>query len=145
MIGIAAGSHLASKWIRRRQSVVFLSFHHSREPEAEAIGKELADLNVRIERIPFQHSPDHDTLLTSIEGAIQRCDLVACFPGDTPSFVENEVLAATAQNKPLLLIVDPLRAPRLPNTAKKGYPVFDSSLIDGEGKRTLAICNYSAP
>src|SRR6266849_11089553 len=47
--------------------------------------------------------------------------------------------------KPLLFVVAEADMPRLPNTAKRGYPVFALDLLQKERFRTLVrFCSYLA-
>ena len=47
--------------------------------------------------------------------------------------------------KPLLFLLAEMDTPRLPNTAKKGYPIFALERVQSERSRTLAnFCSYLA-
>jgi hypothetical protein len=48
-------------------------------------------------------------------------------------------------DKPLLFVLIEADTPRLPNTAKKGYPLFALERVQREGLRTLVnFCSYLA-
>jgi hypothetical protein len=81
---------------------------------------------------------DHDELLDNIRDAIKDAQVVICLPGSRPSFVENEVSMAFALNKPLLFVVSGDEYSRLPNTAKRGYPIFNLVALREEKWTTLA-------
>jgi hypothetical protein len=140
-----ASLHLGITWIRRHRANVFISFHHDREMAANALAAHLARLGTRPTKLPFLESPEHDALLTQVQGSIQRCDVFVCIPGDRPSFVENEVAMAFGLEKPLLFILSEADHSRLPNTAMKGYPIFSLEKIeDGRYGSLARLCSYLA-
>jgi hypothetical protein len=128
--------HLALT-VRKRRAHVFVSFQHDRESVANALAAEMATAGILDLKIPYVESPDHDDLLERIKHAIRTCDLFGCLPAGRPSFVENEVSMAFGLEKPLVFLVDKDDAPRLPNTAKKAYPIFALERLEAERFRTL--------
>ncbi len=106
-----------------RRAQVFISFEHAREETAVALAQALGESGLTVQRISFRDDYQHDTLLQAIQEKIRRCDAVVCVPGERPSFVENEILVASALRKFIVFLVGEAE-PRLPNTAYYGYPVF---------------------
>jgi hypothetical protein len=145
LIGAVFGVHLLISLVRKRRTRVFISFHHEREPIADALVGEMTKCGIRAEKLPFMESPDSDTLLDQVKRQILDCHIFICVPGNRPSFVEHEVSMAFIVEKPLLFILSEADAGHLPNTAKKGYPVFALEGLQREGFRTLAnFCSYLA-
>jgi hypothetical protein len=102
------------------------------------LASEMANSGIAPVRLPFVQNTDHDTLLDKVKQAIRDCDVFVCLPGKTPSFVESEVLMAFGLEKPLLFVLAEKDTPRLPNTAKKGYPMFALERLETERFRTLS-------
>jgi hypothetical protein len=129
--------HLVINLVWRGRARVFISFQHDRESIANALAAEMARSGINPVKLPFVESPDHDILLDQVKQAIRDCDVFVCVPGSRPSFVESEVSMAFGLEKPLLFVLIEADTPRLPNTAKKGYPVFALERVQREGLRTL--------
>jgi putative ABC transport system substrate-binding protein len=128
-----------------RLPAMYHSFQHGREASADALAAEMARSAIRQAKLPFIESPDHDTLLDQVKQEIRDCDVFVCVPGSRPSFVESEVSMAFGLEKPLLFVLIEADTPRLPNTAKKGYPVFALERFQREGFGTLVnFCSYPA-
>jgi hypothetical protein len=109
------------------------------------LAAEMARSGISHMKLPFGESPDHDRLLDQVREAIRDCDVFVCVPGSRPSFVESEVSMAFGLEKPLLFVVSDADTPRLPNTAKKGYPVFTLARLQREEFRPLVnFCSYLA-
>jgi hypothetical protein len=145
LIGVFLSVHLVINLLRRRRARVFISFQHDRESIADALAAAMASSGVNQVKLPFVERPDHDTLLDQVKQAIRGCDVFVCVPGSRPSFVESEVSMAFGLDKPLLFVVIEADTPRLPNTAKKGYPMFALERVQREGLRTLVnFCSYLA-
>ena len=145
LIGAVCAVHLLISLIRKRRTRLFISFEHEREPIAKALADEMTKCGIRAEKLPFEESPDSDTLLLRVKQQIRDCDIFVCVPGNRPSFVEHEVGMAFQIDKPLLFVLIEADAPHLPNTAMKGYPVFALEELQREGFRTLAnFCSYLA-
>ena len=131
--------------IRKGRTRVFISFQHEREPTANVLVNELTKYGIRAEKLPFVESPDSDTLLDQVKQQIRDCDIFICVPGDRPSFVEHEVSMAFMVEKPMLFVLNETDSQHLPNTAKKGYPIFSLEQFPRKGFRTLAnFCSYLA-
>jgi PhoD-like phosphatase/O-methyltransferase domain len=128
-----------------RLPAMYHSFQPGREASADALAAEMARSAIRQAKLPFIESPDHDTLLDQVKQEIRDCDVFVCVPGSRPSFVESEVSMAFGLEKPLLFVLIEADTPRLPNTAKKGYPVFALERFQREGFGTLVnFCSYPA-
>jgi hypothetical protein len=129
----------------RRRARVFISFQHQRETIADELTAEMGKRGIKHVKLPFVEDPDHDTLLDQMRDEIRVCDVFVCVPGSRPSFVESEVLMAFGLEKPLLFVVSDADTPRLPNTAKKGYPVFSLEQLQPKGFVPLInFCSYLA-
>ena len=145
LIGAVCAVHLLISLIRKRRTRVFISFHHEREPIADMLANEMTKGGIRAEKHPFVKSPDHDVLLVQLRQGIRDCDIFVCVPGNRPSFVEGEVLAASTLYKPIVFVLIEADTPHLPNTALKGYPVFALERLQRKGFRILAsFCSYLA-
>jgi hypothetical protein len=145
LIGAVFAVHLLISLVRRRRTRLFISFHHEREPIADALVDEMTKCGIRAKRLPFVESPDSDTLLDQVKQQIRDCHVFVCVPGRFPSFVDGEVAMAFMDEKPMLFVLIEADAPHLPNYAKKGYPVFALEELQREGFRTLAnFCSYLA-
>jgi hypothetical protein len=134
-------------WRRRGRAAarVFISFEHDRESIADALAAAMKRFGTDPVKLPFVKDPDHDILLDRVKQEIRDCDVFVCLPGTHPSFVESEVSMAFGLDKPLLFVVIEADTPRLPNTAKKGYPMFDLVQVQHEEFRTLSyFCSYLA-
>jgi hypothetical protein len=147
-IGAVSVVHLLISLIRKRRTRVFISFQHEREPIADMLANEMTKCGIRAEKLPFKENPDSDMLLLQVRQQIRDCDIFVCVPGNRPSFVESEVLAASVVYKPIVFVLIEAEAPQLPNTAMKGYPVFALERLQRfhrKGFRILAsFCSYLA-
>ena len=145
LIGAVLATHLAFTFVWRRRGNVFISFQHEREGTANAIAAAMGRAGLCPKKLPFVENPDHDVLLDEVRSAIRNCDVCVCIPGNRPSFVESEVAMAFGLEKPLLFVVAEPDKPSLPNTAKKGYPLFSLDALQMEAFRTLTtFCSYLA-
>lgn len=146
LIGAVFAVHLLISLVRKRRTRVFISFQHEREAIADTLAAEMTKCGIRPKKLPFVESPDHNTLIDQVDQEIHACDIFVCVPGNRPSFVDNEVGKASFGKKPVLFVfVEADAPPHLPNTAKKGYPVFALEGLQREGFRTLAnFCSYLA-
>jgi hypothetical protein len=145
IIGVVFGAHLMVNLVRKRRAQVFISFQHEREPIADVLAFQMADSGISQEKLPFSDNPDHNALLDQVKQAIRKCDVFVCVPGNRPSFVESEVAMAFGLDKPLLFVLNEQDKPRLPNTAKTGYPVFSLERLQCEGFQSLVrLCSYLA-
>jgi hypothetical protein len=81
-------------------------------------------------------------LLSDIKQQIVRSSVVICLPGTRSSFVESEVSLAYGLSKPLVFVLSQELSTRLPNTAKRGYPIFDLELL--RRARWNPLCGFVA-
>ena len=145
VIGLIVGIDLFATAIRRGRARVFISYEHGHDHIVADIVSRMTNARLRVERLPYVDAPDHDDLLDDVTLHIQRCDVFLCVPGPNPSFVESEVSMARGMQKPLLFVATDPNNPRIPNTAKKGYPVFDLTRLNAKGIQILAaFCSYVA-
>jgi len=140
-IGAILAIHLA---LRGRRARVFISFQHERESLAEILAGRFVSAGIQPVKLPFLDNPDHDRLLDEVKQAIRHCDVFICVPGRNPSFVESEVSMAFGLEKPLLFVVSEQDTPRLPNTAKKGYPILGLERLEGNFTTFVNFCSYLA-
>jgi hypothetical protein len=140
---IFASLHLLITYARRRTSQVFVSYHHEREMVAAELCEKMTIAGIKTVRLPFTVNRDHDELLDEVKNMIRVSDVLVCVPGDRSSFVESEVSMAFILEKPLLFIVSPNEVAQIPNTAKKGYPIFVLESLRQRGYRPLVgLCSY---
>ena len=146
LIWTVSAVHWLITLVRKWRTRVFISFQHEREPIADVLADEMRKCGIRAEKLPFVERPDHDTLIDQVNQEIRDCDIFVCVPGKFHSFVDSEVSKAHGLLKPMLFVfVEADAPPRLPNHAKKGYPVFALEALQREGFRTLAnFCSYLA-
>jgi hypothetical protein len=139
VVGVGLALHVG---VGRRRARVFISFQHDRESVADGLSVEMGRRRMDVVKLPFVETPHHDTLLDAVRDGIRGCDVFVCLPGSRSSFVESEVSMAFGLEKPLLFIVSDADTPRLPNTAKKGYPVFDLERL--EAAALVPLINFSS-
>jgi hypothetical protein len=145
VVGAVCAVHLLISLVRKPRARVFISYQHEREPIADALADEMTKRGIRAEKLPFVESPDSDTLLDQVKQQIRDCHVLICVPGNRPSFVDNEVAMAFYGEKPMLFVLIEADAVHLPNSAKKGYPVFALERLQRKGFQTLAnFCSYLA-
>jgi len=145
VIGIIVAIDLFATAIRRGRARVFISYDHRQDHVVADIVSRMTNARLRVERLPYVDAVDHDDLVEDVTLHIQRCDVFLCVPGPNPSFVDSEVSMALGMRKPLLFLATDPNNPRIPNTAKKGYPVFDLTRLNATGIQILAtFCSYVA-
>ena len=121
---------LARVW--RPRVRVFVSFHRSRERDAQTLQLAMEAAGITVLRMPYSADATHQEVVgTPIEG-IRACHLFVGLPGPRASFVDHEVYAATALEKPMAFVVSE-RAGRLPDSADKRYPVFRLEALRAQG------------
>lgn len=120
----------------RRKTSVFISFSHSRELKSVKLSDSLFFSGFRVNRVPFNPSASHQTVVRQTQKALRKSRVVVCLPGDDTSFVDTEVAAATGQGKPIAFCLE--EGGHLPNTADKRYPIFNLSKLEGAGFRPMA-------
>jgi hypothetical protein len=142
---VIAVAHLMLK-SGRPKARVFISYrYYDRNDLAERAEQELAKLEVEVSRLPFKQAAEHDAMIDEIYNAIRSSDILLCIPGASESFIESEIAFAYGQRKPVILLLDPDNSPRVPNTAKKGIPVFHSKSVEKTEYNALAeFCSYLA-
>jgi len=138
LFAVLATAHWAWMRLRRPVTTVFVSYEHRREASAAEVEQALRREGLRVRRLPFLEEVDHDQLLDAVHAGVRGCDVVVCIPGQRSSFVDVEVAMAFALGKPMFFVLDPAAGTRLPNTAKKGYPLFDENALRAGGHRVLA-------
>jgi TIR domain-containing protein len=145
VVCLFVGADVLVTAIRRGRARVFVSYQHDQDSIVGDIVRQMTNAGLRVERLPYVDAPDHDALLDEIKRQIQRCEVFLCVPGPNPSFVDNEVSMAFALERPLLFVAADPNSPKIPNTAKIGYPVFDLKRLNAAGIQTLAaFCSYVA-
>ena len=145
LCSFAASLHVIAVSFARRRATVFISYGHGQESVAELITKYLKNRSIGSNMLPFVDAPDHDELLDDVRNSIDRSDLILCIPGPRPSFVDHEIAIAFGAKKPMVFVLRESDTRFLPNTAKKGYPLFDRDEIEADGCKTLAdFCSYVA-
>jgi hypothetical protein len=118
------------KAVFRRNLRIFISFNRLRGDVAGQLQSFLENCKFHVSRVPFVESAEHQVTLQKIIELLKQSELVVCIPGPSISFVENEVLAATAIGHPVILLVSE-KDGSIPDTADKRYPVFQlESLVD---------------
>ena len=120
---VSVGSPLLWKTLSKRRLGVFISFSHMREAIAEKLEQCLGAEGVRVCRIPYREDATHQDIVIQATDGIKKCDGFVCLPAHSRSYVDHEVLAATAVEKPITFLVSETDG-TLPDTADKRYPVF---------------------
>lgn len=135
LVGAAVLPPLAAGLWRPRVRV-FVSFHRSREADAQSLQAAMAAAGIEVLRMPFQPGASHQEVVATPIDGILRSHLVVCLPGPHSSFVDHEVYAATAADKPIAFVVDS-DGGRLPDSADKRYPVFRLEALREAGHAPL--------
>jgi uncharacterized protein len=125
---------------RWRRARIFVSYQHMFEDVALAIAEKLKARQINPIKLPFLDNPEHNALIDTVRERISRSDLVVCIPGEKPSFVENEVAMAFALQKPMIFVSTNDYLSRIPNTAKRGYPIVNFNSLDEGGWNSF--CNF---
>jgi hypothetical protein len=137
--------HVSISFLFKRKSKIFISYQHDHEDLADELINKINGFYTVAVKLPFIKNPDHNSLLTNIKREISSCDIFICLPGKNASFVENEVMMAFGLDKPILFIMTEAEYPYIPNTAKKGYPIFILNQLKMDGFRILTdFCSYLA-
>jgi hypothetical protein len=132
-----------TRWHRIR---VFITFHHSLEERIRIMRDKLHAQGLYCDFIPFDPQALHDNILSRVTTNIRSADLVIAVPGNEPSFIDSEILSATALRKPLLIVSEDVIGRTL-HTAYEGYPRFSLKLLEESGYKPLAqfieyVCNH---
>jgi hypothetical protein len=145
MIALVIGAHALEKAIVKRRGRVFISYQREREPIADQIALQLRAAKIVVRKLDFVENVDHDELLDQVKEGIRHADVLICVPGISQSFVESEVSMAFGLERMMIFALDSSVASYLPDTAKKGYPVFDLQRLQPNGFLVLAsFCAYLA-
>lgn len=123
-----AALHLTARAVKRGRALVFISYQHDLESIANGLKEAMTRAWIVPDMLAFEDR-EHDTMLDRIQRGITEADVVICLPGNSPSFVESEVFLASGLKKPMLFVLSADQGARLPNTAKKGYPLFDMEAL----------------
>jgi hypothetical protein len=129
---------LVYRAIFRRKARAFISFAHQQEQVAEDIETRISKLNLKPIRIPYVKDSTHQDIIGHVLEGIASCNLLICVPSLAGSFVDSEVLAASASRKPIIFVISDCSG-TLPNTADKRYPVFSLEKLMGARYRPLAV------
>lgn len=111
---------LLGKW---RTINVFISYEHRHKDIVSILRSSLDSRWINPVFVPFEPT-DHDILIEKVQRSIKSADLVLVLPGSQKSFVDAEVLTASALEKPIIYI-KVTDTQRTPDTSYTGYPVFD--------------------
>jgi TPR repeat protein len=125
---------------RWRRARIFVSYQHQFEDIATGIAAKLKTKKLSPIKLPFLDNPEHNSLLDTVKEGISHSDIVVCIPGEKPSFVENEVAMAFSMEKPLIFVSTNDYLSRIPNTAKRGYPIINLNSLDEGGWNSF--CNF---
>lgn len=128
--------------LSKKRNTIFLSYQNDFQELAEELKLALSKNCIKVKMLPFNLNIEHDDLLDSIKKEITTSGVVVCLPGTGSSFVEHEVAMAYGLGKPLLFILDSESRNQLPNTAKKGYPVFDIIKLQEDDYETF--CRFTS-
>ena len=109
---------------------VFVAYHHSAIEQVTRLVNALnASSVVSAHFIPMSDTVQHDVLLDNVYDEIRRADFVLCLPGPESSFVDSELAATIALQKPLLLLLrDDETA--TPNTSHSSFPLLILSQLE---------------
>lgn len=124
---------LLGRW---RAIHVFISYEHQHKDIVATLRAALKNRWINPVFVPFEHT-DHDTLIQNVQRSIKTSDLIIVLPGCERSFVDAEILTASALEKPILFI-KVTDAQKTPDTSYKGYPVFDLPKLEAYQYRPLS-------
>jgi hypothetical protein len=143
IIAFLIGTHALEKAIMKRRGRVFISYQHDCESIADQIAVELRAKKIDVRKLDFVENVAHDELLDQVKEGIRRADVLICIPGISRSFVDSEVSMAFGLERMMIFALDRSVAQHVPDTAKKGYPVFDLERLQANGFLVLAsFCAY---
>lgn len=120
----------------RPRFVVFVSYHHERAGELDAVCRAVEAAGAQARFVPYRTEADHDQLIDKIQRLIEESHLVVCLPGGKKSFLDAEVFAATFARKFLVFLVE-FPHGSLPDTAQRSFPVFRRRLSELGGHTAL--------
>lgn len=113
---------------RWRSIRIFLSYQHEHSDLVKALGNTLKSRWISPDFIPYIPA-DHDKTIGSVQQLLKSADLIIVLPGLEKSFVDAEILAASALAKPIIFL-KVNSGQKTPDTSYKGYPVFDLSKLE---------------
>jgi len=114
-----------SRWRRLK---VFISFHHGNEAIARTIRRSCEARGFAVSQLEYQPR-DHDQVISTVREFLSRANVMIAVPGDAKSFVDAEILSASVLQKPVIFIKRTDQE-TLPDTALRGYPVFDLKKLE---------------
>jgi len=121
VVAIAVGIQaITGRWRKIR---IFISYQHEHLMLVSNLKSALNSPWLEADFVPFSPA-DHDTIIDTVRRRVKETDILLVLPGSDRSFVDAEILAASILEKPIVFL-------RLsndqttPDTALKGYPVFD--------------------
>ena len=124
---------LGSRWRRLR---VFIGYSHIHEAVVPRIASSLVMHGLRVDFLPMG-APAHDAVISRVQGALSESDVLLTLPGVERSFVDAEILTASALGKPIVFLRVGTES-TLPDTAFEGYPVFNLDRLEPLRFRPLA-------
>jgi hypothetical protein len=111
-----------SRWGAPR---IFISYKHLYESNARELKKAFEAANFRVEFLEFEAEAKHDQVIHQVQQKIRRSNGVVVIPdAQKSSFVDAEIMAATALRKPVVILRHTDQQ-KLPDTAYSGFPVFN--------------------
>ena len=114
---------------RFRKPVVFISFKHVHEEKAIDLETRLKAENFEVERLAFSPNYTHDEVVSQVLVKLQKADVVVTIPdAKNASFVDSELLAASALKVPIVLMQYQKQQAQ-PGTLLLGYPVFNYQCV----------------
>lgn len=134
---------ISRRWRRIR---VFISYQHRHAELVESLARTISNRWIEVTFEPFE-SRAHDELITRVRMRIDWVDIVLVVPGLDASFVDAEILAASAARKPIL-VIHHTPDQTTPNTAFRGYPIVSLDSLEREGfeplRRLITLVGASA-
>jgi hypothetical protein len=101
VVVVAILSFLRALLGRWRPVNVFISYEHQHSEIVSTLRTVLKNRWINPLFVPFEPT-DHDTLIQNVQRSIKISDLIIVLPGSERSFVDAEILTASALEKPLL-------------------------------------------
>ncbi len=112
--------------------VVFISFKNVHEKKAVELEKQLKKEGFGVERLAFSKKYKHDEVVSQVRKKLQKSHVLVAIPdAEEASFVDAELLAASALKIPIVLLRYQEKQSQ-PGTLLLGYPVFDFRSIQNQ-------------
>jgi hypothetical protein len=147
MVGAVLLFALLVAWLSRPgRATIFVSYPHERLTLASELAAHIEAPDLRVRMIPFVDRPDdHNAVIAEVATNIREADALVVVtaaassgsPAGHPRFYEAEILAATVERKPVVLLGREGEF-RLPPTAFEGYPVLELLALEKRGFRPVA-------